>query len=85
MYPLYPLDFAYCIWWAAMRYAEGTRCRSAVFLGEIAMHINLFMPRAVHHIQKSVNEAYKFIGNYIYYRKCFNSHKTAWSMAKRTL
>ena len=49
------------------------------------MQINLFMPRVAHRIQKNADEIYKFIGNYIYYRKCFHNHKTAWNMAKNTL
>lgn len=49
------------------------------------MHINLRIPHIIHGFQKYTDEACKFIGNYIYYRKHNLSHSMAWSMAKNTL
>jgi len=49
------------------------------------MHINLFMSRPIRRIQQSVDDARKFIGDYIYYRNRSLGHRMAWSMAKRTL
>jgi hypothetical protein len=49
------------------------------------MHSNYCMPYTFHRIQKRIEEARKFIGNYIYYRRHNHSHFNAWSMAKNTL
>jgi len=70
---------------SGLQYGMRVTCQPKIFQGEIAMQINLFMPRVAHRIQKNADEIYKFIGNYIYYRKCFHNHKTAWNMAKNTL
>jgi len=49
------------------------------------MYVNSCMPHIFHRIQKRVEEIRKFIGNYIYYRKCNHSHIKAWRMAKNTI
>lgn len=49
------------------------------------MHIDLFISRIVRRFQKSMEEAYNFLDNYIYYRKRFHGHRTAWSMARNTI
>lgn len=49
------------------------------------MQINLCTPHIVYSLQKRADEIYKFIGNYIYYRKRKHSHSMAWSMARNTL
>ena len=48
------------------------------------MHITL-MSRIVRRFKKGVSGACNFIDHYIYYRKHFHSHHTAWSMAKNTI
>ncbi|HEX5338212.1 MAG TPA: hypothetical protein VFW53_07215 [Gallionella sp.] len=50
----------------------------------INLHFNLGMPRAICRAQKRANKAWRFIGNYFYYRKRNHSRSMAWKMARDT-
>lgn len=49
------------------------------------MIIVISMPHPLRRMKKSTENARKFIGNYIYYRKRNHSRRMAWSMARDTL
>lgn len=49
------------------------------------MLTSLSIPRIHHRFHRRLEEARRFIGNYIYYRKRRHGHRMAWSMARDTL
>ena len=49
------------------------------------MIIVISMPHPFRRVKKSTDKVFKFIGNYIYYRKRNHSRRMAWSMARDTL
>lgn len=49
------------------------------------MIIVISMPHPLRRVRKNTDKAFKFLGNYIYYRKRNHSRRMAWSMARDTL
>ncbi|HEX5337143.1 MAG TPA: hypothetical protein VFW53_01770 [Gallionella sp.] len=48
-------------------------------------YVAVCMRHTMQRMQKHLNESWKFIGNYFYYRKRNHCHSVAWRMARDTL
>ena len=53
--------------------------------GESIMNIILCFRHVIRRIQKRADESWKFICNYLYYRKRNHCHSVSWRMARDTL